>query len=314
MFFNKVGTPTRLLKVLGLVSLAVLLLAGPPQSILPVSDLFRPGPAERLLVVAPHPDDETLCCAGVIRRAREAGAQVAVVWLTSGDAFNLDAELVQRTLRHTPRNLRALAVMRMQEAHAAADVLGVPAEGQFFLCYPDQGLGPLLGAYRNMPFTSPHTRASAVWCNGALSPGAAYEGRNLQRDLEAVIDRFQPTHVLAPSPLDTHPDHHAAGELVMRVLAGRSATGKLRQWIVHGGFGWPAPRGLHADRMLAPPEQAAGVDWEAVPLTSQERDRKLHAVQSYASQMAISSRFMLAFVRSNELFARPPSSATAAAR
>src|ERR1700752_1007711 len=42
-----------------------------------------------LLVVAPHPDDETLCCAGVIQRVLRAGGRVSVAWITSGDASEL---------------------------------------------------------------------------------------------------------------------------------------------------------------------------------------------------------------------------------
>src|SRR5690606_13005283 len=41
----------------------------------------------RILVVAPHPDDESLCCGGLIATARRAGAEVSIVWITSGGGF-----------------------------------------------------------------------------------------------------------------------------------------------------------------------------------------------------------------------------------
>ncbi|WP_420597294.1 PIG-L family deacetylase [Deinococcus sp.] len=31
---------------------------------------------QRILILAPHPDDETLCCAGMIQQAQQAGAAV----------------------------------------------------------------------------------------------------------------------------------------------------------------------------------------------------------------------------------------------
>src|ERR1700689_1556600 len=65
--------------------------------------------ADVLVVVAPHPDDETLCCAGAIVRARAAGARVAIVWITSGDGFELDAHVVEHRLFTGKEDLRELA-------------------------------------------------------------------------------------------------------------------------------------------------------------------------------------------------------------
>jgi LmbE family N-acetylglucosaminyl deacetylase len=41
--------------------------------------------SQRLLVVAPHPDDELLGCGGLINRVKRAGGQVFVLFLTVGD-------------------------------------------------------------------------------------------------------------------------------------------------------------------------------------------------------------------------------------
>ena len=35
--------------------------------------------ATSLLVVSPHPDDETLCCSGVMQRVLKAGGRVSIV-------------------------------------------------------------------------------------------------------------------------------------------------------------------------------------------------------------------------------------------
>jgi hypothetical protein len=52
---------------------------GPPQA---VSKL----PGERPLVIAPHPDDETLGCGGAIATWTTAGVQPDIVFLTDGAA------------------------------------------------------------------------------------------------------------------------------------------------------------------------------------------------------------------------------------
>src|SRR5271157_2598742 len=54
---------------------------------------------DRLLVFSPHPDDEVLCCAGAILKANAAGAQVYVVWMTSGDGFEWDDVLMTRKIK-----------------------------------------------------------------------------------------------------------------------------------------------------------------------------------------------------------------------
>ncbi|MCB1569830.1 MAG: PIG-L family deacetylase, partial [Xanthomonadales bacterium] len=41
--------------------------------------------SDRLLVVVPHPDDETLATGGLIQRALLAGAALRVVFATDGD-------------------------------------------------------------------------------------------------------------------------------------------------------------------------------------------------------------------------------------
>jgi len=266
---------------------------------------LRFGPRDSVLVVAPHPDDESLCCAGVLQRARAAGARVAIVWLTGGDAFELDARLTERTLRPGREGLLQLGMRRAGEPAQAAAVLGVPEAGRFFLGYPDRGLRHLLSANFEIPYRSPYTGATRVFLHGALRPNAPYEGRALIQDLRAVIDQQQPTHVFAASPLDTHPDHRASGELVARLMEERGQTDRVWYWIVHGGLDWPHPRGLHRDLPLLPPRSARQLEWRAFALSRSEQDAKLAALAAHRSQMQIMSAFLQAFVRSNELFTRP---------
>jgi LmbE family N-acetylglucosaminyl deacetylase len=259
--------------------------------------------ATRLLVVSPHPDDETLCCAGVIQRVRAAGGQVSVLWLTSGDAARWNLILIEHALWNTPAKGRALGEQRMAEARAAAAVLGVPPAGQLFLGYPDAGLSALLGAPQR-PYTSPTTGAAAVPYRGALFPDHPYTGASLAQDFAAVLARVQPTLILAPSPADTHPDHRAAGLLTVRISAQQGLAARVRYWIVHGGEGWPAPRELMPGVPLFPAPSGAGLHSAPFALTPAEEERKHAALEAYASQMQMMAPFLVAFVRTNELFAQ----------
>ena len=75
--------------------------------------LLRPlQTTDSVLVIAPHPDDESLCCAGLIHEARAVGARVAVVWITYGDAFRWSAMVAERKFRPRPGTYRDLAIRR----------------------------------------------------------------------------------------------------------------------------------------------------------------------------------------------------------
>jgi LmbE family N-acetylglucosaminyl deacetylase len=259
-----------------------------------------------VLVVAPHPDDETLCCAGVIQRAHAAGARVAIVWITSGDGFELDAHVVEKRLFTGTQGLLQLAQLRMQEATRVAELLAVAPAERFFLGYPDGGIDELLHGNLAVPYRSPHTGVAAVPYEHAWAPGAAYTGADLERDLLGVIERVHPTWVLAPTPLDEHADHRATGELVIRTLATLGRSSQVRYWIVHGGFAWPWPRGLHPDAELVAPQSARALPWQDFELSAAERALKERALSLYETQLKLTSSFMLSFVKRNEIYSAAP--------
>lgn len=259
-----------------------------------------------LLVVSPHPDDESLCCAGVIRRVVAAGGHVSVVWLTSGDASELDMLLIERALRVHPQKMRDLAGRRMREARAAAAILGVPPQRQFFLGYPDGALLTLITDHFTVPYYSKFTGAQSVPYADALGAGHPYTGESLERDFTRVLDRVRPTLVLAPSPRDAHPDHRAGGILTLQVLSRRHALAAARFWIVHGGADWPSPRGLRTRLPLAAPPRGRGLGLTAFRLDPREEADKEEAIRQYHTQMRVMSSFLLAFVRTNELYSGLP--------
>ena len=85
-------------------------------------------PRGKVLVLAPHPDDETIGCGGAIVFHRRRGDPVVVVFATDGE-------------RGDPKGRyrgRGLAAVRRREARAAAKVLGVSRLE--FWHFPDLGL------------------------------------------------------------------------------------------------------------------------------------------------------------------------------
>lgn len=269
---------------------------------LPKAESYRAG--QRVLVVAPHPDDETLCCAGSIQLAQAAGAEVWVVWLTNGDGFELNAALLDRSPRPNGRQMIRLGEHRIREARSSMRVLNVPRDRLIFLGYPDKGLMNLFLERYAQPHRSRHTRTTRVPYPEAPSHGAPYTGQSLERDLRRVLDRVQPDLVLAPSAQDGHGDHRATSFFVTRLLAQRGETDRLRFWIVHGGVQYPLPKGLHKRFPLLVPLRGRHLAWERVDLTPEQEDLKLRALQEHRTQLQVMKRYLLAFVRANELLTR----------
>lgn len=261
--------------------------------------------ADRLLVIAPHPDDETLACAGSILAAKRAGAKVCIVWLTSGDGFEWDEVVASPGRAPTHDQMLSLGYRRMDEARAAAELLEVPPESQVFLGYPDGGLSRLPAEPGEPAYRSRYTGVSAVPYTDAYAPGAPYTRDGLEQELGKLLDSFDPTLALVPSVKDHHPDHRAAAALVEEVFSARGWGGRLRYYIVHGGMEWPMPKGLHLHPQLplVPSPRGHKLDWQRVDLSSADFEIKLAAIKAHRSQLEVLARFLFAFARTNELIA-----------
>lgn len=84
----------------------------------PVPAVVEVPPARRVLVLAPHMDDETIGCGGAICAHRAAGAAVDVLFLTDG---SLGFEPREMAARGAPQRI----ALRRAEAERACQVLGV---------------------------------------------------------------------------------------------------------------------------------------------------------------------------------------------
>ena len=278
----------------------------PTETLPPVAPFPTIDASTSLLVVAPHPDDEVLCCAGVIQRVVQAGGHATVVWITSGDASELDLIVVEKSLFVAPQKLRDLAARRMEEARRATTQLGLTADQQIFLGYPDRGVLSLLTEHFATPYFSKFTASEAVPYDKTLSPGSPYTGESLERDFATVLDRTQPTLILAPSPRDAHTDHEAAAILTMRAMSQRHELDRVRYWIVHGGEPWPFPRGYHPTLAQTPSPRSKGLNPVAFQLTLTEIGKKVAALREYATQLKVMSSYLMAFVRTTELYSADP--------
>jgi hypothetical protein len=92
------------------------------------------------------------------------------------------------------------------------------------------------------------------------------------------------------------------------LLLSRGELSKERFWIVHGGEGWPSPRGYLPIIPLNTPlvKQSPGTRFEPFELTAAEEALKFQAVNAYHTQMQFMAPFLLTFVRTTELYSEMP--------
>lgn len=164
----------------------------------------------RVMLFAPHPDDESLAAGVFLQRAVAVGAAVRVVYATNGERNCWPQRVLERKVRIGENDRRRWGVRRQGEALAALRTLGIGPENAEFLSLPDQGVTDLL----------------LEGCNETLER------------LARTISHWEPTHLLLPSAADTHPDHSG-----LAILLGLALDDYLPQaprierlhYLVHGG-------------------------------------------------------------------------------
>lgn len=176
------------------------------MSLLPQNDPLALSANTRLLVVAPHPDDETIATGLLIQQVRAAGGEVRILLLTAGDNNPWPQRWLERRLLIRADDRKRWGRRRLAEMLQAMACLDVPQSSLQALDWPDLGITDRL-------LESPQHAAAA---------------------LEAAISEFAPSLIALPSLQDRHPDHAATHVLIRLALAGHAVPPTLLAYLVHG--------------------------------------------------------------------------------
>jgi LmbE family N-acetylglucosaminyl deacetylase len=264
----------------------------------------RLAPADRLTIVAPHLDDETIGVGGLIAQARSSGVPVSIIFMTNGDDNPLGADLQFRTGYATPRQLIESGIARQREAVAALKKLGVEESSLIFLGLPDRGLLQLqTPEHAEIAYMAPGTlKNSSPYANSYVKD-LPYSGNAVRGALQKAIAFTRPTVLLTTMPEDTHTDHSATAHFVEQIMPSLGIRPRLFYFLVHFGRGYPVQSGLHVESPLVPPKQLKDRPWEVVVLSPDEVGRKQSALLQYSSQLNIpfSGKGLLRYIRKNEL-------------
>lgn len=281
-------------------------------SALEISALEPIAKDDRILILAPHPDDEAIACAGVIQEALKIGARIKIVYLTNGDHNQLAFIVYEKRLVFRKGEFIHMGEVRRQEAQKAMTGLGLKQEDLIFLGYPDFGTFAMWTRYwaSKKPFKSLLTRMTKVPYPENYSYGRDYIPRNILSDLENIIGDYRPNKIFVSHPADTNGDHRSLSlflSVALWGLEGKIPPPRIYVYLVHHTE-WPLPRKYHPDLKLEVPEDLSNFGrWAEFTLLPEAVEKKHYAILGYKSQTESSAFYLFSFARRNELFQLLPS-------
>ena len=134
---------------------------------------------DRIVVFAPHPDDEILCCGGTIIKKLKNGFDVSIVYMTDG------SNALSNLGVYTDPSPTELKQIRRKEAIRGANLLGVKTENLYFLDNEDRKLHYNLYIVNN---------------------------------IHDILKNIEPQEIYLPSINDVSPDHKNTYLIVMESL------------------------------------------------------------------------------------------------
>ncbi|BAY31621.1 LmbE-like protein [Nostoc carneum NIES-2107] len=145
------------------------------------------------IIFAPHQDDETFGCAGIIALKRSLNIPVKVVFITDG-----------RVSKPSDIKSEEIINIRYQEALNALEILGVLPSNIHFIGQIDNHL-----------------------------KGLSYEQQNkIIIELSHLLKSFNTEEAYVPYRYDIHPDHEVTYSLVQRAIEASNMTVELWQYPV----------------------------------------------------------------------------------
>lgn len=167
-----------------------------------------------VLVIAPHPDDESLGCGGLLAWAAANSRRAEVLFLTDGEASHPGSAVVPAL---------QLGQIRMREAVDAAAQLGISSNSLSFLHLPDGSL-----------------------------PGMTDAGfAKLVEQVRTVLAKLGPCVVSVTAPTDPHGDHQKAYELAARAASELANCCVLAypvwSWVMPAGRAVVEPKGYRVE-------------------------------------------------------------------
>lgn len=231
-----------------------------------------------IIVVAPHPDDETLGCGGAIALLRHLNCPVSLLVVSDGTKSH------PNSLKYPAPVLQAL---RASETVEAMGILGVEEGNIFFLNLPDgavpfpdsdswqQGLDKFQKAIASIIGDAKRgeLEKSKVKSRTGATPCARTKVREEKGGESSSIDATSNLTVFLPWRSDPHPDHRATWHLVRAALTSLQLSPRIVEYPI-----WDWDKQQQGKFSNSTPMNAWRIDIESV------LEKKRKAIASYRSQ------------------------------
>ncbi len=284
-----------------------------------------------IVILAPHSDDEALCCAGVIYSALQQGDTVKVVVVTNGDYYSPGVPL---------------GYERQAESVAAMGVLGLTEQDVIFFGYGDQTLQSLYQSTSPTTLITSAAGQTQTYGNRGLGgvsyhqyvygvPGE-YNRQTILQDMESMLQNLHPDEVYTTGLWDDHPDHRGTFNFLVEALLdlkrqGVALTTRVHETLVHppcescgvpsnANYMWPGggpgilPSFVPTQPFSEPYylNSMTPYTWtqiESIPVPApmlspiQSSNLKAQVISQYVSQGASTpTNYLFSFVKMNEIF------------
>lgn len=277
-------------------------------------DAAQPLSHDKILVIAPHPDDEALGLSGILQQSLAQRAEFRIVYLTNGELNEIASIFYQKRPLLVKSDFIKNGNIRKQEASEAMNFLGIEPKSLIFLGYPDGGLLNIWVKYwgNAKPFRSFFTRINKVPYKDNFTFGRYYKGDEIVHDFERLLLDFQPTKIFVTAPFDLNTDHQAAflflNVALLNVQNQLDPIPQVYQYLVHA-HQWPQPKKYRQDEDMTIPthmDWSQDVQWQSAELTPDQVAKKKETILKYKSQIAYKKNFLLSFARKSEIFSQYP--------
>ena len=152
--------------------------------------------SNRIIVVAPHPDDETIACGGIIQKYLEKKSTITIIYITNGE--NAYSHIYSIYENPSPSEL---GIIRKEEALRALEILGLSSKDLIFLEFND---------------------------------GSVAEQYNIIKEkVKKILYKYKPNLVYVPYKNSSHNDHKATFKIVYDAINELGIKVKLYSYLIN---------------------------------------------------------------------------------